>query len=377
MSHRFLAASNFRTGGSSRQQTTKTYSKSNRNKNNNSNDRDDEKSIHTSDTDFMWAVKLFGNQDYNRNNRLDYKQLDKQMVEKEQQQRLEANTLDNNKIIHDKKQSKSQINEQKNDINEITRNQFVALIIDCLSLNHSKYCNKIDDNFMASLGDSNNISENGIKHLANRFSKQSPIKLVMTDNMDNNNENDNSDNTDNSDDDEDDDEDDDNEEDDDTKTNENELNFNNIPSSIDTISILKSVLRLKNKDNNGQLPNGFALNDEYLRAMCDASKCRVNIEDFVQFDVGINGECGLSASDLIALLLEISHPSVHKIVEYNYINLPLFFFNCFFMIILLLLLSNECEYNIGVPLFPTICLTLTRWQNFRLNFTVCLSVLNF
>ena len=56
---------------------------------------------------------------------------------------------------------------------------FLCLIIDSLSLNHSQFENKIDDEFMTNLGSSQNITETGIAQVTKDFSENLPSLNAM------------------------------------------------------------------------------------------------------------------------------------------------------------------------------------------------------
>ena len=78
------------------------------------------------------------------------------------------------------------------------------------------------------------------------------------------------------------------------------------------MSALELYLGSKSEDS---IKPGFLLDEIHLRAIIDAIKCRVKIQPSIAFDLGYDSQFQLTVSDLITLLLEISHPSVQKIVK--------------------------------------------------------------
>ena len=192
-----------------------------------------------------------------------------------------------------------------NEADEIEMN-FLCLIIDSLSLNHSRFKNEIDEQFMTNLGSSQNITVSGITQLTKEFSENLPSLNAMkgesvvtgkkkaqdlwggifTS--------------------------------DETRNNLADTSTNSLPPQSDVkdaiLTIIRQNIEENKKDKYDGINNGFLLRNVFLRAVCDAIKSRIVISDTIKFDLGYKSQFEICVPDLIALLLEMTHPSVQKTV---------------------------------------------------------------
>ena len=273
------------------------------------------------ESDFSWVNEVF---DENCLAQYTYDDQDKELVDNEQVEREKALNGISSPL-------------DENYENKIKDN-FAEFIIDCLCINHSRFKHSINDRYIAGLGESNNLSEDGISKLKEFISKSGALPSYhVLDTIENEKELITMERED-EDEDEDDDEDDDDDHDDDDEEDKKQQLSTNEKSPNGFIEMIEEFLKLSvKKSGNGKLsnssgdsdckneheeekaelllPNGFLLNKEYLRATCDAIKCRIDLKQLISFDLGRNSQFEISVSDLMALLLEITHPSVHKIVK--------------------------------------------------------------
>ena len=161
------------------------------------------------------------------------------------------------------------------------KSNFAMMILDTLCINHSNV-KKVDERYFCGLGDCKNTSKDGMEDMISRNKLSDSIVSQQV--MDWFDECGNDGNDDNG-----------------ARDDENDLLFSQI--------LVKYMNRNEGKEKIG---NGYVTNKEYLRATIDSIKCRIDVNALLSFDFGAGYEYQATASDLLALLLEICDETIHK-----------------------------------------------------------------
>ena len=153
------------------------------------------------------------------------------------------------------------------------RDAFASLIVDCLGVDHNDKNIKIDEKCYRNFGELSDISNSGLEALTNEFLGKLPSKMI----------------------------------------------FEKIENEEQNISMLQALCEYTGKyyghndeNVNNLLHGGFMVNPTVLRAIIGCVKCRIGLQQLLEFELGYESQFEITQSNIFALLLERTEQSLHK-----------------------------------------------------------------